>query len=133
MEDYLDIPDHMLPTRDGMVEALGGMDLGHLVHQTGPIEPVRRAVPKSPPPRAPRQPPVKSIQPPRFVPRVNEIGAGVRGPTIFEDPVHGGNYELSTGNTIIFLRVRIRARENLSTEEQAQFQHLWLKIYGEKL
>lgn len=96
--------------------------------------------PKAAPPGAERiqQPAAgaeKIPQPPApGSPPHGETGAGIRGPTIFSDPAGSGErYELSTANTIIFLRACDRARKGLTPGELVQFRHLWLKVYGNRV
>jgi len=63
-----------------------------------------------------------------------ETGAGIRGPAVFDDPASPGEqYELSTANTIVFLRACDRARKGLTPDELVQFRHLWLKVYGNRV
>jgi len=147
-DSILMVPLHLIPGKDDMISMLAEMGMGHLVmEQTATIAPEVRPVPGT------RFPPVKvqitpgpPLKPAPPIPEKNplpaargpaiagEPGAGIRGPAVFADPTCPGvQYELSTANTIIFLRACDRAQKGLTHGELVQFRHLWLKVYGNRV
>ena len=89
------------------------------------------AIPSPPASVAPENNPRPAARGP---PSAGETGAGVRGPAVFADPASPGEqYELSTANTIVFLRACDRAQKGLTQDELVQFRHLWLKVYGNRV
>ena len=88
-------------------------------------------VPSTPAPVTPEKNPLPAAGGPASA---GETGAGIRGPAVFDDPASPGEqYELSTANTIVFLRACDRARKGLTPGELVQFRHLWLKVYGNRV
>ena len=95
-----------------------------------PTRPVSVA-PSQPAPVIPEKNPLPAAHGPASA---GELGAGIRGPAVFDDPASPGEqYELSTANTIIFLRACDRAQKGLTPDELVQFRHLWLKVYGNRV
>lgn len=87
--------------------------------------------PSTPAPVLPEKNPLPAAHGPASA---GETGAGIRGPAVFDDPTSPGEkYELSTANTIVFLRACDRARKGLTPDELIQFRHLWLKVYGNRV
>ena len=142
------VPLHLIPGKDDMISMLAKMGMGHLVmEQTAPFTPEDRPVPgtrfppmkvqispgtpSKPAPGTPEKNPLPAARGPACA---CEPGAGIRGPAVFTDPTcPGEQYELSTANTIIFLRACDRAQKGLTPDEHVQFRHLWLKVYGNRV
>jgi hypothetical protein len=142
------VPSHLIPGRDDMISMLAEMGMGHLVMaETATIAPEVRPVPgiRFPPQKvqitpgplmkpAPGTPEKNPLPAARAPASACEPGAGIRGPAVFTDPTcPGEQYELSTANTIIFLRACDRAQKGLTPDEHVQFRHLWLKVYGNRV
>ncbi len=147
-DSILMVPLHLIPGKDDVISLLADMGMGHLVQeQAATIAPEARPVPTTRfPPRKEQVIPGPPLKPAPAIPEKNplpaarspaidcEPGAGVRGPAVFADPAcPGEQYELSTANTIIFLRACDRAQKGLTPEELVQFRHLWLKVYGNRV